>query len=56
MTKEQIKALTECVEFIKDLVNANDAGEPYSHKEIYELGMKLLGAVHDSGVRLAGES
>ncbi len=55
MTDSQFQALTECAEFLKDLVNASDGDEPYTAREIFEIGMKLLNDLTKSGFMLRGE-
>jgi hypothetical protein len=55
LTYEQVRALKECAEFLKDLVNASDGDEPYTTSEILELGLKLLNDLYESGFLLRGE-
>ena len=56
MTSEQLLALIECAEFLKDLVNASDGDEPYTPDEVFEIGMKLLNDLTASGFELSGEA
>ena len=56
MTSEQLLALIECAEFLKDLVNASDGDEPYTPDEVFEIGMKLLNDLTASGFELRGEA
>ena len=55
VTPQQLTALKECAEFIKDIVNASDGDDPYSQAEIFEIGMKLLNDLAGSGFMLRGE-
>ena len=56
LTYEQVRALKECAEFLKDLVNASDGDEPYTPDEVFEIGMKLLNDLTASGFKLRGEA
>ena len=56
LTYEQVRALKECAEFLKDLVNASDGDEPYTPDEVFEIGMKLLNDLTASGFELRGEA
>lgn len=55
ITPQQLNALQECAEFMKDIVNASDGDDPYSQAEIFEIGMKLLNDLAGSGFMLRGE-
>jgi hypothetical protein len=55
MTRKQIRALVECAEGLKDIINASDAGEPYTDEELKEAFSPLLGAAYESGVLLSNE-
>jgi hypothetical protein len=54
MTPEQEAALRECAEFLKDIVNASDE-EPYNQRELFEVGLRLLNNLYETGYRLGGE-
>lgn len=54
-TDEQVLALRECAEFVKDLVNASVGDEPYTTQETFEIGMELLNNLTASGLMLRGE-
>lgn len=50
----QIAALIACAEALKDIINAAEAGEPYTASEL-ESSFSELNLLYDTGVRLAGE-
>lgn len=54
MTPSQEAALRECAEFLKDIVNASDE-EPYDQRELFEVGLRLLNNLYETGYRLGGE-
>lgn len=52
MTERQLKALMECAEGLKDVINADP---PYSQTELEEVFAPLLGELYESGILLPGE-
>jgi hypothetical protein len=58
LTMQQLDALLECAEALKDVVNAASGGDPYTSIELTAIGngfVDALSRLSETGVRLNGE-
>jgi hypothetical protein len=55
MTTQQENALKDCAQFVKDILKAIENDEGYTDKDLFEIGLKLLRNLSESGILLEDE-